>query len=42
MVIADEADVFALGVVESDADDLAGISGAFEDGANKGVGVTID
>ncbi|MEO7100188.1 MAG: hypothetical protein ABI162_12565 [Luteolibacter sp.] len=42
MTVADEGDVFALGIVEGDAKDFAGISGAFEDGADEDVLVAID
>ena len=42
MTVADEGDMFALGVVEGDAEDFAGVSGALEDGAEEGVLVAID
>ena len=42
VAIADECDVFALGVVEGDAEDFAGVSGTLEDGADEGVLVSIN
>ena len=42
VAIADECDVFALGVVEGDAEDSAGVSGTLEDGADEGVLVSIN
>ena len=42
VAVADERDVFALGVVEGDAENLAGIAGALEDGAEEDVLVSID
>ena len=42
VAIADECDVFALGVVECDAEDFAGVSGTLEDGADEGVLVSIN
>ena len=42
VAIANEGDVLALGVVEGDAEDFAGVSGTFEDGADKGVLVSIN
>jgi len=42
VTVANECDVFALGVVEGDAENLGGVSGAFEDGADEGVLVAID
>jgi hypothetical protein len=37
MATADEGYVFALGVVEGDAEDFKGVPGAFEDGADEGI-----
>jgi len=37
-----KGDVLTLGIVESDAKHLAGVSGAFEDGTNEGVLISIN
>ena len=42
MAVADEGEVFALGIVEGDAKDFLGIPGPFENGADKGVLIAID
>ncbi len=42
MAVADEGDMLALGVVEGDTENLAGIAGALEDGTNERVLVSID
>ena len=42
VAVADEGEVFALGVVKGDTEDIAGIPGALEDGANVDVLISID
>jgi hypothetical protein len=42
VTVADQGDVLGLGVVESDAEDLAGAARALEDGADEDVLVAID
>jgi hypothetical protein len=42
LTVADEGDVFELCIVERDAEDFAGVSGAFEDGPDESVLVSIN
>jgi hypothetical protein len=42
IAVADEGDVLALGIVEGDAKNLAGVTGSLEDGTDEGVLVAID
>jgi hypothetical protein len=42
VAVADESEVFALGVVNGDTEDIAGIPSALEDGANVDVLISID
>lgn len=42
VTVADECDVFALGVVKDDAEDLVGVAAALEDSADEDVLVLID
>jgi hypothetical protein len=42
VTVADKRDVFALGVVEGDAEDFAGVSGMLKDGADEGVLIAVD
>ena len=42
VAVADQGEVFAFGVIKRDAENLAGITGSLEDGADEGVLVAID
>ena len=42
VTVTDEGDVLAFGIVEGNAEDLAGVPGTFENGADESVLITID